>query len=369
MCSSSPDTSGINNAAQSTAATSAQAQQWFENYVDSTQGQRDTTTALDNQVSQSQLAGMTLAQKEASDLDTRNKTVYQPLEDQIVGQAENYDTPAKRDAAAAAAMSEVGQQVAATSQANNRALGRAGIAPGDAKSMSMNGDMATMAALGAQGAAAKARTQVEATGHAMEMDAAGLGKGIVSNQATMLNTGINAGTGAVSASGAGLTAATSAAPLMQTGYAQALQGQQIAGNLYGQVAQLNQSSNAGMLGGIGSLMQGYGAMGGTMPSSKTLKTDKTPVSGEDALDAVNKLNIEGWDYKPGVADGGTHVGAYAEDTQKAMGDDVAPGGQMVNLPKMADYNTKAIQEATKQLAAVEAQIATLSKKRGGKVAS
>lgn len=360
MCSKSPSTAGINAAAQSTAQTSADSAKWFQNYVDSTQPQRDATTALDNQVAGAQLSGMSLAQQEAKDLDTRNKTVFQPVEDKIVSDAQGYDTPARRDAAAAAAMSEVGQNVGAQTAANNRALGRAGIAPGSAKSMSMNGDMGTMAALAEQGAAQKARNQVETTGHAMEMDAAGLGKGIVGNQATMLNTGTNAGTAAAGASGAGLTAATSAAPLMQTGYSQALQGQQITGNLYSQAGQLSQSNMGGMMAGVGGLMQGAGAMGW---SSKELKTDKTPVDGKQALDAVNKLNIEGWDYKPGVADSGTHVGAYAEDTQKAMGNDVAPGGQMVNLPKMADYNTKAIGEATKQLAAIEAQIARLTKGR------
>jgi len=354
MCSSSPDVSGVNSAAVSSAATSKEALDWYKSYVASTQGQRDATTAIDNQVSQAQLSGMQLAQKEATDLDTRNKTVFQPLQDQIVDQAKNYDTPEKRNAAAAAAVSDVGQQVATQSAANNRALGRAGVAPGSAKSMSMNGDMATMAALGEQGAASKARTQVEATGHAMEMDAAGLGSGIVSNQTTALNASTAAGSAAAGSSGAALSATTSAAPLMQSGYAQALQGLQVSGNLYGTAGQLSSSNTAGIMSGVGSLMQGYGAL-----SSKKLKTDKTPVSGKDALDAVNKLNIEGWDYKPGVADSGTHVGAYAEDTQKAMGNDVAPGGKMVNLAKMADYNTRAIGEATKQLENIEKKIRAL----------
>jgi len=356
MCSSSPDVSGVNSAAVSSAATSKEALDWYKSYVASTQGQRDATTAIDNQVSQAQLSGMQLAQKEATDLDTRNKTVFQPLQDQIVDQAKNYDTPEKRNAAAAAAVSDVGQQVATQSAANNRALGRAGVAPGSAKSMSMNGDMATMAALGEQGAASKARTQVEATGHAMEMDAAGLGSGIVSNQTTALNASTAAGSAAAGSSGAALSATTSAAPLMQSGYAQALQGLQVSGNLYGTAASLNSSSNAGLMSGVGSLMQGAGAMNW---SSKKLKTDKTPVSGKDALDAVNKLKIEGWDYKPGVADSGTHVGAYAEDTQKAMGNDVAPGGMMVNVAKMADYNSKAIREATKQLEDIEKKIRAL----------
>lgn len=352
MCNQAPDTSGMNAAAQQSAQLGQESFDWFKNYVDQTQGQRDQTTALDNQIAGQQVAGMTQANQQAADLYNRNKTVYQPLEDKIVDQAQNYDTTARRDAAANGAMSDVAQRLAVQKAANDRALQRTGIAPGSARSQSMDSDMALQGALGQQAAAAGARQQVENTGHAMEMDAAGLGKNVISNQATMLQTANQGGSAAVGASGAALGSATSAAPLMQTGFGQGMQGQQIAGNLYGQAGQLEQQSNNSMMSGIG----GIASMAGMFMSSKKVKQNKKPVSGRDALAAVNKLPVEGWDYKPGQGDGGTHVGPYAEDVQKAMGDEVAPGGRMVNLASMSEINRKAIEQVTSQLKQVEAEI-------------
>jgi len=358
MCkSSAPDTSGMNQAAVDTAQLGQQSLQWFENYVAQTQPQRDATSALDNQVAQAQLSGMQQAQQQAADLANRNKTVFQPLEDQLVSQAQAYDTPERRQAAADAARADVAQEAAAQTAAQNRALGRAGIAPGSSKAMAMGNDMAIMTSLGEQSAAARARQQVEATGHAMEMDAAGLGKGILGSQATMLQTAQSGGQATTGASGAGLAAATSAAPLMQTGFGQGMQGSQIAGNLYGQAGQLSAMENNNLFGGIGGLASMAGMFMQT--SSRAAKTDIRDVSDEKALEAVNDLPVKAWKYRPGVEDGGDHVGPIAEDVQRVMGDQVAPGGKMVDLGLMQQMNRKAIQRLTTQLAEVNGKIKQL----------
>lgn len=361
MCNDGPDTSGMNQAAVDSAQLGRDSFDWFKNYVSQTQPQRDETTRLNNQIAGQQLTGMNLANTQAQELYNRNKNVYQPLEDDLIAKAKAYDTPEREQAAATGAMSDVQQAAARNTMANNRALARTGVAPGSARSASMNGDQAMMTALGEQAAGDTARRNTQATGHAMEMDAAGLGKNVIGNQATMLQTGGGLGAQAVGANGAALTSATSAAPLMQTGYGQNMQGTQIAGNLYGQQAQLQMQGQGGLLGGIGGIMQGVGAMygSGMFSSSKKVKEKKTPVSGKAALEAVEKTPIEGWDYKPGEGDEGTHVGGYAEDMQRNMGDDVAPGGKVVNLPKMAQVNGGAIKELAAQLAQVEKQIKAL----------
>jgi hypothetical protein len=353
-----PNTTQVNAAAQQSADTSAEALKWYEDFVASTQPQRDAAFQMDQSIGAEQLHGMQFSQQQAEDFAQRNKDVYQPLEDKVVQQAQTYDTPEKRQAAADAARAGVAQEMAAQQGATNRQLGRAGIAPGSMRSMAANNDLSLEAGLGSEAAATRARNQVEATGHAMEMDAAGLGKGIVSNQATMSQLAQSGGASAVGATGAGLAATYSAAPLMQTGFGQSLQGTQIAGNLFGESAQIHYGQMGQMMQGAGGMMQGIGAM-----SSKKLKTDKKPADDEAALAAVNKTPVGTWRYKPGVADEGKHVGPYAEDVQRTMGNDVAPDGKMVNLTAMQRINQQAIRKLTKELAGLNSKIAGLEGQR------
>ena len=108
--------------------------------------------------------------------------------------------------------------------------------------------------------------------------------------------------------------------------------------------------------GAGGIMQGLGAMG---YSSKKLKTKGGDVDSKKALDAVVGLDVDRWKYKPGVADEGEHVGPYAEDVQRSMGDEVAPRGQMIDLAKSGQVNRKAIQELASQLQEIESLVAEL----------
>lgn len=51
--------------------------------------------------------------------------------------------------------------------------------------------------------------------------------------------------------------------------------------------------------------------------SRDFKTNGRPV--EVILPRVRALKVEAWDYKPGVEDGGTHIGPYAEDFHALFG--------------------------------------------------
>ena len=89
------------------------------------------------------------------------------------------------------------------------------------------------------GAANKARTNVETQGYARTMDAANLGRGLASNQATSAGVALNAGNSAVSNAGMTLTQGNAAAAQMGQGFNTAIQGNQSAGNLYGMSGQLD----------------------------------------------------------------------------------------------------------------------------------
>lgn len=341
-----PDTSGINDAARSDAALGREQLDWAKQIYADGAGERAAATDRANRIADSQVGAMDFATQEAQRLSQRNQTVFQPLEDRIVTDATAYDTPERRQQAAAQARADVEQSFGNAQDANTRAIRRTGSSTGG-RSQALMADWALAKAKANAGASTAAVNNVESQGHARMMDAAGLGKGVVSNQATQQQIASTTGNNAVGAGGAALTASNSGVPMMQTAFSGAMNGSQAAGNLYAQAAKIGQGDGgAGMLQGVGSLMQGFGAMGW---SSKKLKTDKRGIDEDEALEAVNKTPVEGWNYKEGVADSGTHVGPYAEDVQKNSGDRMAPRGVMVSMQGMAKQNGGAIQALSKQL--------------------
>lgn len=358
-----PDTSGMNAAAQQQAALSKEALDWYKQEYAKEAPQRQQAQLTQQHLAESEMVGMNQANADAADLSNRRRTVAQPLEDKIIADAQAYDTPERRAQARAAAAAGVESSFDRAGQEQQRQLARAG--------MSDSMSPAAMAALQQDQSLAKARTmsgatynadqQVEQQGHARMVDAAGLTKGIVGNQATLQGVANSAGGAASSATTAGLAASTSGTPMMQAGFSSAMQGNQSSGNLYGQVAQIQAKENQGQLGstmaGVGGIMQGLGAMG---YSSKKLKMEKEPISDDEALAKTNRLSVESWKYKDGVADGGEHVGPYAEDVQREFGDDAAPNGDMVDMKAMAGHNGQAIAALAKQVEEAEAALKQLT---------
>lgn len=361
-CSDSPDTSGMNRAAELSAQVSREALDWFKGEYDRTRPEREAATRRAFEISDAQLAQMRTVADDARRLSERNRTVFQPMEDRIIADAQGYDTALRRADAAASAMADVDRSFAATQQAANRALARTGVAPGGAKSMAMLADVALEQAKARAGAGTQAERNVEQQGYARRMDAVGLGKGIVGNQATMQSVATQTGNSSVAAAGSGNATGMSGAGLMQTGYNQALQGQQIAGNLYGQAAQIRAQSDGGFgsfLGGVGGIMQGIGSIW----SSKKLKHKKGDADARQALEAIEKLDNDTWKYREGVQDEGVHIGPYAEDVQKHLGDQVAPAGVQINVAEMGRVNKKAIAALAHELKSLEAELRRLEEDR------
>ena len=88
-------------------------------------------------------------------------------------------------------------------------------------------------------------------------------------------------------------------------------------------------------------MSGIGTMAGAMMmSSRKLKEDKKPIP-DGALDAMNSMPVQSWKYKDGVADGGYHIGPYAEDFQKATG---KGDGTSIPIVDAIGVTMKAVQE-------------------------
>lgn len=384
MCKSkTPDTSGVNAAAKQSANTSADALKWYEGEAARTQGQRDQSAELQNQVAAQQLAADQQQTAAAGKTQAFMDSSVRPLEQTIIDKAQSFDTPGRQQAAADAATADV--RAAQTGQQTTRAqaLARMGYDP----TVSSNATAATDALQEAQAATA-ARRATETQGIAMRADAANMGLGIGSSQVAQINSGTAAGAGATGAATSAVNTQNSGAAMMGQGYGTALQGDQISGNLYGQAAQLSMNpGNSALWGAVGQLggaaISHYSSKklkepGEAMPDHMALEamtsgngesspttsfTDSSAGEGGHYVPPANymsphtaalvSMSNDAWKYKPGVSDGAVHAGPYAEEARQKLGEKVAPGGKRLDMVESAKYNGKAIGELAARAARLE----------------
>lgn len=243
MSSKGPDMTAANTAAASQAATAGQMAQmsreqleWSKKIYAETAPERADTLRRTNEISDAQLASMNQQTALAADYDKYNRETFRPLEQGIVKDAQSYDTPERREAAAAAGMADVQMGLANARGSANRNLERSGVAPGSAKSLEMENAMSLGAAKAMAGSANAARTQVETIGAARKMDAASLGRGLASAQATSAGLALTAGNAASGNAQAAGNITAGGNQIMQQGYAGAQQGLSGAAGAYGGAA-------------------------------------------------------------------------------------------------------------------------------------
>jgi len=142
---------------------------------------------------------------------------------------------------------------------------------------------------------------------------------------------------------------------------------------YGNQAQMYGSQMAGLGQLVGTAAGFYGKPqgSGAVASSRDFKESKAPVDTGDAVEAFKRLDVDSWKYRDGIADGGRHIGPYAEDVQRELGDEVAPGGRQIDMISMSGAQTAAIKGLAEKLdeqdATIEALTARLSSlTQGGK---
>lgn len=144
----------------------------------------------------------------------RYESTFQPLEDDLVRDAQDYNTEARREAKAGAAQATVGQQFDAARDSATRQLESYGVNPASTRFAAL--DIGTRAQEAAAKAAAgnQAREQVEANARALRSEAINIGRGYPGQVMAGVNTANNAGTGAVNS---GLATTASGANSMGTG--------------------------------------------------------------------------------------------------------------------------------------------------------
>lgn len=301
---------------------------------------------LANQVTQQQLDSSKQAQQWATEDRERYKSVFQPMQDEFIETAKNWDSAERQDKLAAEAKADVLSNAAQQRQATQRAQAGMGVNPTSGRYAGVDRAAEQATALSAAGAQNMSRNQVRKEGVAMRADAVNMGNGLAVNPATSLGLGVSSGSAAMGTTSGNNAQAAGNSAILQNGYNSAMNGyanqasilnQQYGNqlNAWNAQQQANASATGGLFSGLGSLA----GMGMMAFSSKELKEDKEPVEG--ALDAIESMPVESWKYKEGVSDEGYHVGPYAEDFQKATG---LGDGKTINLVDGMGLTMKAVQE-------------------------
>ena len=263
----------------------------------------------------------------------RYQTVFQPIEDRLIADAETWNSAGRRNQRANQADADVALGMDIARQADERRQRSLGVSPDSGRSAALGRSTALREGLGRAGARNTARRQVEAEGLARQAAVANMGRGLAVNPATSL--GIASNSAASGFQGA------------MSGYG--TQGDLLSKDYQARMStwQANQQSSGALWGGLGQIA-GL-ALGPAIFSSKKLKKDRrTPEDGE-MLEQVRNMPVEEWTYRDGVADGGRHIGPYAEDFSEATGQG---DGRTINLGDAMGVTMGAVQELDRKVTAL-----------------
>lgn len=144
----------------------------------------------------------------------RYQEVFQPVEDRLVREAEEFVTPQRMEFEAGRAQADVAQAFDAQRRAALANLESYGVDPSTARAGALDRAARTAQAAVAAGAANQTRQNVEMTGRALRGEVINLGRGYQSQIAQAYATSQNAGGGAVNAN---LATTASGAGTMGTG--------------------------------------------------------------------------------------------------------------------------------------------------------
>lgn len=362
----------IGQAALENAETGRQWKEFAERQFAAENRRQQGIDELTKEIGQQQLETSKRADQWSREDRGRYQDTFQPMEDDLVSDAREWDSGERQQKMAAEAKADVLTESQRAKESNRRNMASMGIKPGSGRYSGVERASDFNTALGAASAQNNARNTVRGQGVAMRADAANMGRGLPSQAAQGASLGLQAGN---SAQGQHINAAGNARAntnIMNQGFGGSIQGNNSAASImnqqYGNELQAwsaNQEAAGAAWQGIGQLA----ATGGMMAmSSKNYKTDKKEI-GKSALEGINNMDIEKWRYKEDVADGGKqeHIGGYAEDFQRETG---VGDGKTIPLQDAVGVTMKAVQELdqkiTKALPALSEVKAKAKGKRGKK---
>lgn len=232
-----------------------------EQFADGNKRQ-EVTDALNTKVINQQLQSQDEANTWGREDRARTKEVFQPVEDSFVKTANEYDTPEKQAAAAAAAKADVQANAAVQQQTGQRQMASMGISPLSGRFAGVTRAQDTNTALAAAGAQNTARQIVRDKGLALKADAVNMGKGLASSTAAAYGIGTNAGNSAVANNASANQSFNQNGQVMAQGLGGAIGANNSAGGMLNQLygnqlnawsaqQQANATSSAGLASGLG----------------------------------------------------------------------------------------------------------------------
>lgn len=357
MCSDAPDTSGMNAAAQANADIAREALAFYKGiYASDIRPAQEKQQALADRLVADYLDTSATQKQFATDQNAYYKETFQPVERQMVRDAMEYDSDANVKRVSGEAAANVNQQFSNARGQSARLAGRYGLV--STAFSGPQGAAERAQALGAAGAATGAATAVRDKGIALRAGASNFGRNMP-NTASNYYSGSNASSGA--AFGTGQQAMNNIgqnAAIVGQGFNTAISGNNSAGSMYGQVAQIQGKDN-GLMGVLGSVAgQFAGSQAGSAAiasifSDVNMKKDIQPVSDAEALEAVKATPVSRWSYKGGMGDSARHIGPMAQDVNRTMGEGAAPGGTSIDLISANGINMAATAALARKVESLE----------------
>jgi hypothetical protein len=186
----------VGEAAKMTAQTGADWLTFAKDQFAESSVRQDAVDKMTKEVSTQQLSDMRKASSRSDTEWSRYNNLFKPVEDRMVKDAMNYDTPAAQAKAAAEAKADVMGNAAQSQQQNSRQMASMGIDPRSGRFAGVDRATDLSVALAGAGAQNAAREGVKATGMALREGVANFGKGATSTAAQQVGLSLNSGNSA-----------------------------------------------------------------------------------------------------------------------------------------------------------------------------
>lgn len=222
----------IGEAAMSNAAIGREALDWYKDYSSRVlEPQMREEAALNQKVTDQALEIAGDQNKIANETYDYQKGTFRPLEQSIVADATNFSSKDYGDRKAAEAAAAIEGSYSQARGALARDQARMGVAPTAGVSAALEQDMALKMAAAKAGAATGARDSAEQLGFARKMDAASLGRGLPSQQATAAQLALQSGSTAAGIEGQTGAAMRANGTFGGSGFSTAIGANQSAGGI------------------------------------------------------------------------------------------------------------------------------------------
>jgi hypothetical protein len=330
---------------------------WYKQKYEDSLPQQNQLSDLAVQVQQQLVESGDLNNAYAKDYHDYMTDTFRPLEKSIVDNANNYDTVGRREAEASKGLSDVRQSFDTQRQMTQRNNERMGINPNSGNALALNKQNDVAEAVAGANATNAGRKQAEQMGTALQMDAASLGRNLPSNQATSQQIANSSATSAVNVGLSDANNVRANTSTMQNGFSTAMQGYTNQANILNNQYQNQLSAYNTQQQGASSSTAAIGTIAGAammMMSDENVKTDIKDYDENAALSGLKKVNVKEWKYdknKVKDMDDKPHLGAMAQDYQKAFGDKVSDG-KTVDIISAIGLNlaaTKALSDKVDQI--------------------